>query len=219
MKHPGLSFQARQTTGLPLTHCRHPDVTARVFEEPDHDIGSKAVALRVSSCRCRPGQLFEALDATESQNARACADPPVSDAIAQEHLVPAPARRLIRQRELGADELSPANWKNRQAPPASIPITPRPVARAGSPPMECRPGHRRPWFLRAGSSPHRSRLPPRGSDGDLRPRDIALDGRDPTPPGPTFGSDIARVRPRAESPQARTMSPPRAGRFPFRGID
>ena len=171
MKRPGRSFPARETTGRPLTHCRHPDVTARVFEEPDHDIGSKAVALRVSSCRCRPGQLFEALDATESQNARACADPPVSDAIAQEHLVPAPARRRVRQRELGADDLSPANWKNRQAPPASIPITPRPVARAGSPPMECRPGRRRPWFLRAGSSPHPSRLPPRVSHAGLRPRD------------------------------------------------
>ena len=105
MKRPGRSSQARETTGLPLTHCRHPDVTARVFEEPDHDIGSKAVALRVSSCRCRPASSSRR---STPRNRRTPVRVPIHqspDAIAQDHLVPAPARRRVRQRELGEDDL------------------------------------------------------------------------------------------------------------------
>ncbi len=90
-----------------LAQRRDPDVSCAVFVEAEHVADDESLPLPVDRFRFRRGELQGRGQAREAHHARAGRDPPLSFAILEGDLPPAPAGVLDARRQVGADGLEP----------------------------------------------------------------------------------------------------------------
>jgi hypothetical protein len=81
MKCTAPAIPSREAIARSFADCCNPDISARVLEEANDDVGCKPVPLRIVSDRPRASEPFETADAVVPEHATARADPPVSLAV------------------------------------------------------------------------------------------------------------------------------------------